>query len=202
VENEFQHSKLYWQERYASGGNSGDGSYGQLARYKANFVQSILSSNDIESVIEFGCGDGNQLSLVEYPRYLGVDVSETAISHCRKKFHKRRNYSFELMDNYSIEYFDLAISLDVVYHLVEDNVFDQYMSDLFSSASKYVLIYSSDFDAEGNAHVRHRKFSNWVAAQKPEFQLISYEKNPFNIAQEDWKGYPLSSADFYFFVRD
>jgi hypothetical protein len=105
------------------------------------------------------------------------------------------------MDSYSIEYFDLAISLDVIYHLVEDEIFEQYMVDLFSSASKYVLIYSSDFEVEGNAHVRHRKFSNWVAVQQPDFQLIYYEKNPFNTTQEKWKGHPISSADFYFFVR-
>lgn len=202
VKDEFHHSKLYWQERYAQGGNSGEGSYGQLAKYKANFVKNILASYDIESVIEFGCGDGNQLSLVEYPRYLGLDVSETAISRCRKKFHKKRNYTFELMDNYSIEYFDLALSLDVIYHLVEDDVFDRYMVDLFSSASKYVLIYSSDFDTEGNAHVRHRKFSNWVSTQQPDFQLISYEKNPFNTTQQECKSHPLSSADFFFFVRN
>jgi hypothetical protein len=90
VENDFQNSKQYWQKRYASGGNSGGGSYGQLAKYKAKFIEGILTSYNIESVIEFGCGDGNQISLVEYPRYLGLDISKSAISRCRKNFHNKK----------------------------------------------------------------------------------------------------------------
>jgi hypothetical protein len=36
----------------------------------------------VRSAIEFGCGDGHQLTLVDYPRYTGVDVSETIVRHC------------------------------------------------------------------------------------------------------------------------
>ena len=39
-------------------------------------------------MVEFGCGDGNQLSLAQYPRYVGLDVSRTAIGLCQRRFAK------------------------------------------------------------------------------------------------------------------
>ena len=54
----------YWEGRYQSGGNSGSGSYNLLAQYKANFINEFLISHRIQSAIEFGCGDGNQLSFM------------------------------------------------------------------------------------------------------------------------------------------
>src|ERR1700689_4886366 len=71
------HSPSYWDSRYAGGGNSGDGSYGNLAKFKASVLNQFVAENRIASVVEFGCGDGNQVSLAEYPRYVGIDVSPT-----------------------------------------------------------------------------------------------------------------------------
>jgi len=57
----YDNTRSYWDQRYTSGGTSGEGSYGELARFKAETLESIFTDNDIKSVIEFGCGDGNQL---------------------------------------------------------------------------------------------------------------------------------------------
>lgn len=35
----------------------------------------FVRARGIDSVIEFGCGDGAQLALAEYPAYGGIDVS-------------------------------------------------------------------------------------------------------------------------------
>ena len=53
----------YWENRYKNNGNSGAGSYGRLAEFKADVINNFIAENKITSVIEFGCGDGNQLSL-------------------------------------------------------------------------------------------------------------------------------------------
>ena len=37
-------------------------------------------------MIEFGCGDGNQLELAHYPAYVGCDISKTAVAVCQEKF--------------------------------------------------------------------------------------------------------------------
>jgi len=160
-----------WEKVYASGGNSGRGSYGMLATYKANFVNAFVKKNRVRSVIEFGCGDGNQLRFAKYPKYIGLDVSATAIKKCMKIFRHDTTKSFFL---YNPEYFidkvnvfkcDLSISLDVIFHLVEDDLYEKYMYHLFQSADKFVIIYSSN--TEDNAlskgfHIMHHEFTGWV----------------------------------------
>lgn len=86
-------SKEYWESRYKGGGNSGAGSYGRLAEFKAEIINEFIEKNSINKVIEFGCGDGNQLGMLKVAKYIGVDVSQTAISICRDKFFDKRNLS-------------------------------------------------------------------------------------------------------------
>src|SRR5215207_6091130 len=59
----FHGSEDYWITRYATGGNSGAGSYNKLAEYKAEVLNDFVKRHNVESVIEYGCGDGNQLKL-------------------------------------------------------------------------------------------------------------------------------------------
>src|SRR5258708_24901292 len=70
--NSFQGSSAYWEDRYRTGGNSGAGSYNSLALFKAEILNAFVRANGVQKVIEFGCGDGNQLSLFEYPCYIGL----------------------------------------------------------------------------------------------------------------------------------
>ncbi|MDH3239924.1 MAG: class I SAM-dependent methyltransferase [Alphaproteobacteria bacterium] len=160
-------SHIYWEERYTSGGNSGVGSYGKFARFKADVINSFVEDNGIGSVIEFGCGDGHQLKLANYHRYTGLDISRNAIARCRDMFAHDESKTFLLMDAYTDQKADLALSLDVIYHLIEDDVFEVYMHKLFDSATRFAIIYSSDIDENKgyeNSHVRHRKFTSWVKA--------------------------------------
>lgn len=107
----FPGSGAYWEERYAEGGNSGVGSYGFLAEFKAEILNAFVAAHGVRTVIEFGCGDGNQLRLARYPVYVGYDVSRTAITHCRKMFKSDDQKSFRLMGEYNGERADLTLSL-------------------------------------------------------------------------------------------
>ncbi|MBL9047138.1 MAG: class I SAM-dependent methyltransferase [Tabrizicola sp.] len=173
-------SAAYWKKRYQQGRNSGAGSYGRLAEYKADFINRLVIAEDIRSVIEFGSGDGNQAAMFTFPNYTGIDVSPDAVAACREKFADRPDWSFDLADASIQEKRDLAMSLDVIYHLIEDEVFDGYMRRLFDSASRFVLIYASDHDAGPDiAHVRHRHFSDWIAKNRADWILIDAPKHPY-----------------------
>ena len=117
----FTGSAHYWERNYAHGGTSGDGSYGVLAQAKAEFLNAFVRENDLRSVTEFGCGDGHQLSLAEYPRYVGLDVSPAAIGLCKPLFAQDPTKSFFLydgacfVDHAGLFTADLALSLDVVF---------------------------------------------------------------------------------------
>jgi SAM-dependent methyltransferase len=145
----FRGSARYWERNYAEGGSSGAGSYDALALGKAAFLNEFVRIHEIGSVIDFGCGDGNQLSLADYPAYIGLDVSRTAIQCCQQRFASDLAKSFFLYDGAcftdraGVFTADLAISLDVIYHLTEDAVFEAYLPQLFAAGARYVIIYSN-----------------------------------------------------------
>src|SRR5258706_2409540 len=110
-------SRWYWRFRYWYGWGSGPGSRGELAKFKADFLNDFVERNGVASVVEFGCGDGEQLALLNYPRYVGFDVSRVAIKRCQRRFSSdsTKRFSTALTPISA----DLAISLDVIFHLVE-----------------------------------------------------------------------------------
>lgn len=190
----------YWEKRYQNRGTSGTGSYGRLAEFKADILNRFVTDNEIQSVNEFGCGDGSQLELARYPQYRGYDVSKTIIQLCREKFKNDPSKSFQVLPQRDIPDAELTLSLDVIYHLVEDHVFTAYMKQLFGSSRRYVAIYSSNFDsADYPDHLRCRKFTEWVEQSAPQFKLIDYIPNryPFDPADPN----NTSFADFYFYER-
>jgi SAM-dependent methyltransferase len=198
----FTGSSSYWEQRYRSGGTSGWGSYGRLAEFKAETLNDFVARMGVQSVIEFGCGDGAQLALARYPRYVGIDVAERSISTCRKHFATDATKSFYLAGQLPADHsrFDLVISLDVIYHLVEDEVFGAYMRSLFASAGRFVVIYSSNkIEPSEVPHVRHRPFTDWIEANEPEWRKTEHlpNKYPYDPARPA----ETSFADFYFFER-
>lgn len=191
----------YWNQRYESGGNSGSGSYNRLAEYKASVLNAFVENEKIDLVLEWGCGDGNQLNLANYKRYIGYDVSEKAIEMCKEKFANDKTKQFVCCGNAQFQNElkgDLALSLDVIYHLVEDDVFEQYMKRLFESSNKYVCIYASNFDEQTDVHVKHRKFTDWIEHNVGDrWKLERMIKNiyPYDETNPD----NTSVSDFYFY---
>ena len=132
----FSGSADYWERRYVSGGTSGHGSYGRLAEFKAEVVNNFIREHGVKSIIELGCGDGNQLNLAKYPAYIGLDISAKAVAMCKEQFYGDKSKKFFLhdssFDDTVIEHeMDLALSLDVIYHLVEDHIYYAYLENLF-----------------------------------------------------------------------
>lgn len=191
-------SAAFWDARYRDGGNSGDGSVGLNAQFKAQVVNAFVAAQPIDSVIEFGCGDGRQLALMKYPDvYWGLDVSEEAIRICREKFKGDTGKSFHVVHPgivHAVTDFDLALSLDVIYHLTEDDAYFDHLNSLFSAATRFVLLYTSDvhydpFFATG-PHVLHRPVNHDIANLYPEWRFVRGIRNP----------YDLEAADFYLYA--
>ncbi len=195
--NAIDSSADYWEGRYKEGGNSGAGSYNRLATFKADYLNEFVRNEGIRTVIEFGSGDGAQVTLSNYESYVGVDVSETAVEVARNRCRHMPNVRFIHTTEYRPEMkADLVLSLDVIYHLVEDEVFERYMHSLFDASERFVIIYSSNRnDGFIAPHVRHRKFADWIQKNRPDACLIRHDPNrhPFNPADQE----NTSFADFY-----
>lgn len=198
-------SSEYWNNRYIKGGNSGSGSYNHLAQFKADIINDFINNNKIRSIIDYGMGDGNQLKFVNTinKKYTGIDISENIILKCKKEFKDDKTKKFIHADNINDELkAELVLSCDVIYHLIEDDIYDKYMKNLFSMSNKYVIIYSKDEDINHAVHVKFRKFTTYIERNFPEWQLIKYISNKYiqlKLGQDNDK---TSPSDFFIFKKD
>jgi SAM-dependent methyltransferase len=190
----------YWEDRYKTGGNSGLGSYGKLAAFKAQFINNFIREHQVKRLLDFGCGDGNQAGFLEIENYLGFDVSPSAVQRCRDKFKGDSRRRFLLYEPASFKAevaafkADLAISMDVVFHLVEEEVFVKYMDELFSSATRHVIIYSTNFEKSYTSpHQVDRLFTVYLERRMPDWELTQTLVNPY-------KGVEVQ-ADFFVYAR-
>jgi len=196
-------SSEFWDRLYHRGGTSGTGSRGRLAEFKAEVVNDVIRRHRISTVVELGCGDGQQLARIAYPGYIGLDTSSRAVELCSQRFASDASKRFELYrpfhDDSVLPGAELVVSLDVVYHLLEDQVYERYMADLFAAAARLVLVYSSDC-AEPSRwdEVRHRPFTGWVARHQPHWRLTERIPQRFPYVEGD----PDTSwCDFFVFAR-
>lgn len=197
----FRSSGSYWETRYRIGGHSGKGSRGFAADYKARVLNDFIRSQQVRSTIEFGCGDGYQLKMFEVPAYIGVDVSSTIVNHCREMFAGDATKRFVALDEYAGEHAELALSLDVIFHLVEDEVYDTYLEHLFGAGERFVIVYSTsaDMPATGVSHVRHRDVEADIERRFPVFRRMSDEEALLPPPVRSDRGLPVR---FFLYARN
>jgi len=173
-------SSDYWERRYSDGRMSGDGSYGKLAIFKAEVINNFIGEHDIISMLDFGCGDGNQASFFNCQEYIGYDVSKTAIELCKKKFATNTTRTFTNSIK-NLNPVDLTLSCEVLFHLVGLDIFMQYLQKLFELSNRFVIIYSSNSEASSvSYHIKHRNFTLFVLKYFPKWKLIKKILNKYS----------------------
>lgn len=125
---------------------------------------------------------------------------------CKERFINDKTKSFLLydpfcfVDNRGIFYADLALSLDIIYHLIEDDIYDLYMKHLFKSAKRNVIIYSSNFDSNTEfMHVKNRHFSKWVSSNLPNWIVTNKISNRYPYDKNNPEN--TSESDFFIFKK-
>ena len=88
---------------------------------------------------------------------------------------------------------DCTLSFDVIYHLVEDEVYHNYMEALFAMSTKYVVVYSSNIAGwHGAAHVLHRDVVSHIQRTQPGWKLVGTLQNDYS---------SRTAQDFFFYVK-
>lgn len=168
-----------WEKRYMSGGNSGNGSYGKYAKHKADVINGYIKKYNIKTISDFGCGDGNQISLLKgFETYCGFDISGFIVNKCKDKFSGLPMMFFN--DINQMPEAELTMSLDVIYHIINEEEFENHLSFLFNKSKKYVLIYSSNHDDNNHGareYIFHRIFTDLVEKNYKEFRLVEVVEN-------------------------
>ncbi len=198
--------KKYWQDPYVGGGNSGAGSYNEEAAYKAFVINHWMKEYGMRRINEIGCGDGNNLFLYDVPiSYTGYDISPKAVQICEEKFHKHRNrlkYIFTSDMNMMDYEADVCLCLDVWYHQIEEQDFEDLCKLLFEVGKwKYIIIYSTDTDSQftedGTPLAKHVKFRPVLdkVAQYPQWE-VAYWSSGIRTAEDKYYNFPSMKKFF------
>lgn len=165
-----------------------------MANFKAYEINKLIKEHDLSTCIEFGCGDGNQLQYFQVEDYLGLDVSKTAVNMCKKKYALDTSKKFKLVKEYSGEKAELVLSLEVLFHIVEHNLWEKYIFQLFDAATNFVVIFSANIDSGDYAeHIKVRKFTDFINKNISDFTLYKKIESPLHLVKDSVK------SDFYIY---
>lgn len=173
----------YWDRRYREGRTSGAGSEGDEGAYKAAYVSKFVTDNDVMSILDWGCGDGQVLRKMdlpglgdpEYVVYTGVDVSPTIVARMRREFPFLEFHAPEDAVNWGFSA-ELTLSMDVLFHLPDDIDYFGYLDQLFGSSTRFVVIYATNYAGGRTArHVFRREFTPDIAERFPDWKLTTVE---------------------------
>ena len=173
----------YWQKRYASGRNSGAGSYGANAEYKSSVINEIVEREGIQSVLEFGCGDGNQLTYYRFPRYVGLDVTQEAVDMCSAKFADDPTKSFQYYtpgEHLTLGSFDMTMAVEVLMHVTRDDDYFQTLQAILDNSLRWVVLIDPLWpvrEYQKGSHEKHRQLLQFLE-DLDDFEIVEIRIHP------------------------
>lgn len=170
----------YWRARYSAGGSSGTGSEGQNLAFKGNFVSTFIRENQVDTVLDVGCGQGAIIPFLSNVEYLGVDFAEPAVRYCVARWgetEKRKFRHVHRVQSLSTSS-DAVLLLEVLMHVTDDEEYRTLLETCFSLAKRFVIIQSPLIADLGRKEKRppHEKYRDLLVS------LIPYYPN-FEVLQ-------------------
>lgn len=111
----------FWQQRYASGLDSGPGSGGPEAAWKVEQILRACAGRKIRTILDLGCGDGalGRAVMAGLPEAtcLGIDQAPAAVDLCRAAAPEGAEYQEGDLCSPGLPRADLVLCLDVLFHL-------------------------------------------------------------------------------------
>jgi hypothetical protein len=134
----------YWEGRYASGGDSGEGSRGLSRTFKWSVIESLIGpiASYKGDVLDVGCGDLSFWDRQNCERYLGLDISPTVLSANRSK---RPRWSFECLDctDPGLDlHGECVLCLDMLFHIMDDQAYLNIVRNLGRWTGKFLFIHT------------------------------------------------------------
>ncbi|MDO5510418.1 MAG: class I SAM-dependent methyltransferase [Weeksellaceae bacterium] len=189
----------YWERKYTAGKNGGKGSMRNLGAFKASIVNNFISENNINSVIDWGCGQGQMVSMIKAVNYIGIDLSRTAIRRCKKRIAGDEHKQFLHYSMYKGQQAELSLSMDVLCYQPTQHTYQEHLQQLFGSSTKWVIIYAYDGQMQHSVHCHSRRFLPDIEHWFPDFELAQFIPNKYPFSATDSSN--TSYSDFYIFRK-
>jgi len=184
--------KEYWMERHKQNicplKKSGIRSLSQETnRYFYYLVKDqysrLLSECSIslenKSVLDAGAGTGEYISffLIKKAKVTAIDISEDAVNHIKMEFPEVRVIVTSLEDidrHFSSCQFDIIHCFDVLYHIMDDEVWEKAIRNFAKISKKYIILHEKFADTKPIISSSHIK---WRSKEKTTTELKRYGFN-------------------------
>lgn len=180
----------YWITRYNTGGDSGFGSHDEYSiKFKGDYINSMIERFNVKTLFDYGCGDGNQLKMISgYTHYTGYDIAPNIIEDDKILYvgHEDKLFTSKLNDIIGKK-FDLSISMDVTYHIIENELFTFYLDTLFASADVVILFTTNSDHYTPLKHHKPRKIIDHIKSNYTDFELIDTKMYNDNVGFYTYK---------------
>jgi len=129
----------YWDNRYRTGGNSGSGSISRNRDWKWEIIKKYC--NDLNNIIDVGCGDLLFWEGKDCKNYLGIDISPFVI---QKNKELRKNWQF-ICDSADIQQdikAKIVFCFDVLFHIMDERVYKKILENLTYYSEDLIFVYT------------------------------------------------------------
>ena len=129
----------YWDERYFSGGTSGEGSIGKSRDFKWDVITQYVPQ--IDDVLDIACGDLSFWEGRDCKHYTGVDLSPTIVEKNKKS---RPHWNFivgNAADDLN-ESAEIVFCNDVLFHIMDGTIFETILQNLCKFSKQYIFIFT------------------------------------------------------------
>ena len=167
---------IYDNEKWGKNKGSGEGSRPKFNQEYIPFLEDFLKTNNIKSVIDFGCGDWQFSRYIDWgdkpfstmPKidYLGLDVVDSVIDNNKKEFPQHSFVSDTNVFNH-LEGRELIIIKDVFIHWPNETIVE-FMDKLINYNNKILTVNSL-------GQAKNRKLKRIGG-----FSRLNYDKFPLN----------------------
>jgi SAM-dependent methyltransferase len=149
-------------------------------------------------VLDAGCGKGwfsRQLAAFGH-RVDAIDTSESAIRHCRERGGGPRFFESSAAQWRSPWLYDAVVSIDVAFHILDDQAWEQSMSNLASLVRMRGLLIVSDWGERGE-----RQYGDYQIVRGRDRYLPLLRADGLTL--DSWRPYNFrhSPIGFYVFRR-
>lgn len=161
-----EETKIYWNKRYLTTNfGSGGGSIGKSQEWKWNVIKEYLSE-DLNDIIDVGCGDLQFIEGQQIRKYLGIDFSE-AIVNKNKELYTDYQFILSPADTYLDISAKTVFCLDMLFHIMAEEQLIKILENLTRYSEKWIVIYTwykNPFQSFPFAkkHIRNRNFKKAV----------------------------------------
>ncbi len=135
-------------------------------------IKDAVKDLNIKSVLEIGCGLGNNLKNFDGLQVTGIDLSEHAIEIAKQKLPKFRFYVGNVLQIPLQETFDLVFSSAVIEH-IPPPLLDQAFKEMFRVSNKYILNIEAYDDTEHEINWHRGRNESWTVHMAKRWQKFA-----------------------------